>query len=83
MRPLRPAPLTATHHRHAVPGTRDEGRLDENWDASKVELSSAELAELQHVVDNAAIAGDRYPEAMMKGCVRAVSLEHCSAETLA
>ena len=49
----------------AVPGTRSEKYLDENFAARDITFTKAELDEIQHVVDNAEVAGARYPEQMM------------------
>jgi aryl-alcohol dehydrogenase-like predicted oxidoreductase len=49
-----------------IPGTRRIRNLDDNLGALEVRLSSAELAEIDAVFPAAAIAGARYPEAMMR-----------------
>ena len=48
-----------------IPGTKRRARLDENLDALQVNLSAAELAEINEVFPPDAAAGTRYPEAMM------------------
>jgi aryl-alcohol dehydrogenase-like predicted oxidoreductase len=48
-----------------IPGTKRRAWLDENLDALQVNLSAAELAEINEVFPPDAAAGTRYPEAMM------------------
>ncbi|TCM21718.1 aryl-alcohol dehydrogenase-like predicted oxidoreductase [Novosphingobium sp. PhB165] len=48
-----------------IPGTTKLHRLEENIAAADVELSAAELAELQAAADAIAIEGDRYPPELM------------------
>jgi aryl-alcohol dehydrogenase-like predicted oxidoreductase len=49
-----------------IPGTRRIRNLDENLGALDVNLSSAELAEIDAVFPASAVAGARYAEAMMR-----------------
>ncbi len=49
-----------------IPGTTKLHRLEENLAAADVELSAAELAEIQHAAAEIAIEGERYPEQLMK-----------------
>ena len=58
--------LAQWQHMVPIPGTRRARNLDENLGALEVGLSSAELAEIDAVFPAAAIAGARYPEAMMR-----------------
>lgn len=50
----------------AIPGTKQRTRLDENLGALEVRLSAAELAAIDAVFPPDAVAGARYPEAMMQ-----------------
>jgi aryl-alcohol dehydrogenase-like predicted oxidoreductase len=50
----------------AIPGTKRFDRLQENLGAAKVQLSPADLAEINEAVPLGAAAGPRYPEGMMK-----------------
>jgi aryl-alcohol dehydrogenase-like predicted oxidoreductase len=48
-----------------IPGTRSRARLDENADAVEVELTNAELAEIDEVIPRDMAVGTRYPEQAM------------------
>lgn len=43
-----------------IPGTKDAGRLDENFGSRDVELSADDLAKLRKLVDENRAEGDRY-----------------------
>ncbi|MBM3515482.1 MAG: aldo/keto reductase [Alphaproteobacteria bacterium] len=45
-----------------IPGTRRIGRLEENLKAADLDLSPADLAELDRICPPSAVAGARYPE---------------------
>ncbi|KAI5474805.1 aldo-keto reductase, partial [Pseudohyphozyma bogoriensis] len=47
-----------------IPGTKDEGRLLENWGAGGVELTEDELREIRRLVIEARPVGDRFPPAV-------------------
>ncbi len=47
-----------------IPGTRNQGRLEENAAAADLALTASQLSELDALGEG---AGDRYPEAMMAG----------------
>jgi aryl-alcohol dehydrogenase-like predicted oxidoreductase len=47
-----------------IPGTRKLRRLDENLDATNIELSSADLSEINTAFAAIEIRGDRYPDAL-------------------
>ncbi|MCP9490924.1 MAG: aldo/keto reductase [Solirubrobacteraceae bacterium MAG38_C4-C5] len=47
-----------------IPGTRDQGRLEENAAAADLALTASQLSELDALGEG---AGSRYPEAMMAG----------------
>ena len=49
-----------------IPGTTKLHRLEENIAASSVELSPADLAEIENATANFAVQGERYPEQMRK-----------------
>ncbi|WP_091674017.1 aldo/keto reductase [Amycolatopsis marina] len=49
-----------------IPGTKRRRYLEENVAATGIELSGAELAEIETAVPAEAVAGERYPEAAMK-----------------
>ncbi len=49
-----------------IPGTTKLHRLEENLAAADVELSAAELAEIQRALAEIAIEGERYPEQWLK-----------------
>ncbi|KAJ7932828.1 NADP-dependent oxidoreductase domain-containing protein [Mycena leptocephala] len=46
-----------------IPGTKQVGRLEENWGARDVDLNAEELAEMRAVIDAAKPVGNRYNEA--------------------
>jgi aryl-alcohol dehydrogenase-like predicted oxidoreductase len=48
-----------------IPGTKSPQRLEENAAAADLNLSAAELAELDEAISPAAVRGSRYPEPMM------------------
>ena len=48
-----------------IPGTKHRKYLDENVGALKLELSADDLRRIDEVVPQGAVAGPRYPEAMM------------------
>jgi aryl-alcohol dehydrogenase-like predicted oxidoreductase len=48
-----------------IPGTKKVSRLEENFGATKVVLSSDELSQLDRILPRGAAAGERYPQAMM------------------
>ncbi|WP_116041154.1 aldo/keto reductase [Amycolatopsis palatopharyngis] len=62
--------LAWVQHRGAdvvpIPGTKRRKYLEENVAATGVELSAAELAEIETAVPAEVVAGARYPEAAMK-----------------
>jgi aryl-alcohol dehydrogenase-like predicted oxidoreductase len=58
--------LAQSPHAVPIPGTRRIRNLDENLGALTVSLSPRELASLDTVFAAGAIAGARYPEAMMR-----------------
>lgn len=43
-----------------IPGTKNAGRLEENFGATKVELSKEELGEIRKLIDEMGAKGDRY-----------------------
>jgi aryl-alcohol dehydrogenase-like predicted oxidoreductase len=49
-----------------IPGTKRRSYLEENAEASSIELTSDDLAEIAEIMPQGAAAGLRYPEAMMK-----------------
>ncbi len=49
-----------------IPGTRRVERLEENMGAADLDLTAADLDELDEASESVAIVGDRYPEAMLK-----------------
>ena len=49
-----------------IPGTTKLSRLDENLGSLKVELSAAELVDLNEAAAKIQIVGDRYPEHIAK-----------------
>ena len=49
----------------AIPGTTRRAHLEENLAAARATLSDADLEELRRLLDTYAVAGDRYPAAMM------------------
>ncbi len=48
-----------------IPGTKRRERQAENAGSVNVKLTAAEIAELDSVVQQVAVKGDRYPPAMM------------------
>ena len=50
-----------------IPGTRRIRYLDENVAATRIKLTSTEVAELDALFPPDAVAGTRYPEEGMKG----------------
>lgn len=53
-----------------IPGTKRRASLEENGAALAVELTPADLAELDHAVPPGAAAAMRYPERSMKAVNR-------------
>jgi len=53
-----------------IPGTTKLHRLEENLGAADVELSPADLAEIQRAAAEIAIEGERYPEQLLKATGR-------------
>jgi aryl-alcohol dehydrogenase-like predicted oxidoreductase len=49
----------------AIPGTKRRGYLDQNAAAVDIELDAEDLRQLDEVAPHGAVAGDRYPPAMM------------------
>ncbi|KAL1412390.1 hypothetical protein Q8F55_000135 [Vanrija albida] len=49
-----------------IPGTRKEARLDENFGARDVDLTPEEVAEINRVIGEQELRGERYHEPMMK-----------------
>jgi aryl-alcohol dehydrogenase-like predicted oxidoreductase len=49
-----------------IPGTRRLERLDENLGAADLDLTSEDLADLDHASASVQVQGDRYPEDMQK-----------------
>ncbi|HEY6831331.1 MAG TPA: aldo/keto reductase [Pseudolabrys sp.] len=49
-----------------IPGTKRRTYLDDNLGAANVQLTAADLAEIERIIPPAAIAGTRYPEAGMR-----------------
>ena len=45
-----------------IPGSRKLERLDENIGALAVELTPADLQEIQNAISQITVQGDRYPE---------------------
>jgi len=58
--------LSRGEHVVAIPGTRSTRRLDENASAADIELSEAELSQLDELAPPGAFAGTRYPEQGMQ-----------------
>ena len=58
--------LSRWQHVVPIPGTRRKANLDENLGALTVTLGAAELAALDAVFAPGAVAGPRYPEAMLR-----------------
>ncbi|HEY2656095.1 MAG TPA: aldo/keto reductase [Solirubrobacteraceae bacterium] len=48
-----------------IPGTKSPGRLEENVAATEVQLSAAQVGELDNAISPAAVRGDRYAVSMM------------------
>jgi aryl-alcohol dehydrogenase-like predicted oxidoreductase len=53
-----------------IPGTNRRKYLEENLEAASLQLTAAELAEIDRVFPVGSAAGDRYPENMMKSVGR-------------
>ena len=53
-----------------IPGTTKLHRLEENIGATNIELSKDDLANIQKVVDNFTVQGERYPERFQKAVDR-------------
>jgi aryl-alcohol dehydrogenase-like predicted oxidoreductase len=53
-----------------IPGTKRRKYLEENLEAASLQLTAAELAEIDRVFPVGSAAGDRYPENMMKSVGR-------------
>jgi aryl-alcohol dehydrogenase-like predicted oxidoreductase len=53
-----------------IPGTKRRAFLEENAAATAIQLSPAELAEIDEIAPLGAAAGDRYPESMMRAVNR-------------
>ncbi|MCI9889873.1 aldo/keto reductase [Micrococcales bacterium 31B] len=49
-----------------IPGTRRRDRIDENLGAADLQLTVAEIAELNTLADRVGVAGERYSEAGLK-----------------
>jgi aryl-alcohol dehydrogenase-like predicted oxidoreductase len=49
-----------------IPGTKRRSYLEENAEASSIELTTDDLAQIAEIMPQGAAAGLRYPEAMMK-----------------
>ena len=58
--------LAQWEHIVPIPGTRRKANLDDNLGALSVALSAAELAAIDAVFPPGAVAGARYPEAMLR-----------------
>ena len=58
--------LSRWQHIVPIPGTRRKANLDDNLGALTVRLGAAELAALDAVFAPGAVAGPRYPEAMLR-----------------
>ncbi|MFZ5895441.1 MAG: aldo/keto reductase [Myxococcota bacterium] len=52
---------------HAIPGTRSERYLLENFAAGKLTLSSSEVTQISRAIDVSLVAGARYPQGAMQG----------------
>jgi len=50
-----------------IPGTRKIGRIDENLKSIEIVLKPEEKRKLDELFDPQKVAGNRYPEAGMKG----------------
>ncbi|KAM0244417.1 hypothetical protein ACHAP5_006219 [Fusarium lateritium] len=51
-----------------IPGTTRPERLEENLRALDVQLTHQEEAEIRNVCENAQVAGERYPKAVISSC---------------
>lgn len=51
-----------------IPGTTKKERLEENMGSLKVELTKEEVATIRKAVEEAEVAGTRYPEQFLKMC---------------
>lgn len=49
-----------------IPGTTKINRIDENAQAADIRLTDSELAEINNILSNIQIQGERYPEASQK-----------------
>jgi aryl-alcohol dehydrogenase-like predicted oxidoreductase len=49
-----------------IPGTRRLERLEENLGSADLDLTPADLAELDHASASVQVQAERYPEAMQK-----------------
>ena len=49
-----------------IPGTRSLDHLDENWDATELELTTADVAELEAAFAALTVHGGRMNEAQME-----------------
>jgi len=49
-----------------IPGTTKRRHLEENVEAVEIELTKDDLAEIEEVCPKGAVAGTRYPEALMR-----------------
>jgi aryl-alcohol dehydrogenase-like predicted oxidoreductase len=58
--------LAQSAHIVPIPGTRRKANLDENLGALSVTLSAAEITAIDAVFPTGAVAGARYPEAMLR-----------------
>jgi aryl-alcohol dehydrogenase-like predicted oxidoreductase len=58
--------LSRGEHVVAIPGTRRRARLEENVAATRIALSDEELRAIDGLLSPDAIAGARYPDAMME-----------------
>jgi diketogulonate reductase-like aldo/keto reductase len=54
-----------------IPGTKNAGRLEENWGATNVSLSEDELKEIRKAIEEAEPKGDRCAHSMLTGHTRA------------
>jgi len=58
--------LAQDEHVVAIPGMKTREHLADNLGASKLTLSSGELAELRALLDGVSVQGERYPPPMMR-----------------
>jgi aryl-alcohol dehydrogenase-like predicted oxidoreductase len=49
-----------------IPGTTKQHRLEENLGATQLQLTSADLSDIDAVLAKISVVGDRLPEAAMK-----------------